>query len=159
KPYFNVQLENKVSEAVNGCWVSLCRVRSSDYSVKNKLRHEFCALAGVVQKRAFSDSSGMMFTLIPITGRRSEMIINAAWGLGEAVVSSLVTPDTIVVDKDSARIISYEVANKEIRTVRTSEGTEETMVPERLRQKYALTRNPVMQLIQLGRKITKYYPI
>ncbi|NJB05235.1 hypothetical protein GSQ22_05200, partial [Clostridioides difficile] len=68
--------------------------------------------------------------LNPINGRRSEMIINAAWGLGEAVVSSLVTPDTIVVDKDSERIISYEVANKEIMTVRTSEGTEETMVPE-----------------------------
>lgn len=69
--------------------------------MKNNIKHEIVALAVVVQKLAFSDSSGIMFTLNPINGRRSEMIINAAWGLGEAVVSSLVTPDTIVVDKDS----------------------------------------------------------
>ncbi|WP_330403012.1 PEP/pyruvate-binding domain-containing protein, partial [Clostridioides difficile] len=85
------------------------------------------------------------------------MIINAAGGRGEAQVARLVTPVTIVVDKDSERIISYEVANKEIMTFRTSEGTEETMVPERLRKKYAITRNQVMQLIQHGKKIEKYY--
>ncbi|EJA6612596.1 TPA: pyruvate, phosphate dikinase [Clostridioides difficile] len=155
--YLNIQGEDKVIDAVKRCWASLWTARAIAYRVKNNIKHEIVALAVVVQKLAFSDSSGIMFTLNPINGRRSEMIINAAWGLGEAVVSSLVTPDTIVVDKDSERIISYEVANKEIMTVRTSEGTEETMVPERLRKKYALTRNQVMQLIQLGKKIEKYY--
>ncbi|WP_330584565.1 PEP/pyruvate-binding domain-containing protein, partial [Clostridioides difficile] len=78
------------------------------------IKQEIVALAVVVQKLAFSDTSGVMFTLNPINGRRSEMIVNAAWGLGESVVSSLVTPDTIVVDKNAERIVSYEVANKEI---------------------------------------------
>ena len=85
------------------------------------------------------------------------MIINAAWGLGEAVVSSLVTPDTIVTDKSAVRIVSYEVANKEIMTVRALDGTEEIPVPGRLRKKPALTRNQVMRLTQLGNKIEKYY--
>ena len=98
-----------------------------------------------------------MFTLNPINGRRSEMIVNAAWGLGESVVSSLVTPDTIVVDKDAERIVSYEVANKEIMTVRNSDGTEEIPTPEQFRKKHALTRNQVMRLTQLGKKIEKYY--
>ena len=75
-------------------------------SVKNDIKQESVALAVVVQKLAFSDASGVMFTLNPINGRRSEMIVNAAWGLGESVVSSLVTPDTIVVDKNAERIVS-----------------------------------------------------
>lgn len=136
--YLNIQGEDEVIDAVKRCWASLWTARAIAYRVKNNIKHEIVALAVVVQKLAFSDSSGIMFTLNPINGRRSEMIINAAWGLGEAVVSSLVTPDTIVVDKDSERIISYEVANKEIMTVRTSEGTEETMVPERLRKNMLL---------------------
>lgn len=85
------------------------------------------------------------------------MIVNAAWGLGESVVSSLVTPDAIVVDKNAERIVSYEAANKEIMTVRTSDGTEEIPTPKQLRKKHALTRNQVMRLTQLGKKIEKYY--
>lgn len=155
--YLNIQGENEVLAAVKRCWASLWTARAIAYRVKNEIKQEVVALAVVVQKLAFSDASGVMFTLNPINGRRSEMIINAAWGLGEAVVSSLVTPDTIVVDKNSQRIVSYEAANKEIMTVRTSDGTEEIPVPERLRKKQALTRYQVIRLTQLGKKIEKYY--
>lgn len=155
--YLNIQGENEVLAAVKRCWASLWTARAIAYRVKNDIKQAAVALAVVVQKLAFSDASGVMFTLNPINGRRSEMIINAAWGLGEAVVSSLVTPDTIVVDKNAERIVSYEVANKEIMTVRTSNGTEEIPVPERLRKKRALTQDQVMRLTQLGQKIEKYY--
>lgn len=121
--------------------------------MKNDIKQEIVALAVVVQKLAFSDASGVMFTLNPINGRRSEMIVNAAWGLGESVVSSLVTPDTIVVDKNAERIVSYEVANKEIMTVRNSDGTEEIPTPEQFRKKHTLTHNQVMRLTQLGKKL------
>lgn len=155
--YLNIQGENEVLAAVKRCWASLWTARAIAYRVKNDIKQETVALAVVVQKLAFSDASGVMFTLNPINGRRSEMIINAAWGLGEAVVSSLVTPDTIVMDKNAERMVSYEVANKEIMTVRTSSGTEEIPVPERLRKKRALTQDQVMKLTQLGEKIEKYY--
>ncbi len=155
--YLNIQGENEVLDAVKRCWASLWTARAIAYRVKNYIKQEVVALAVVVQKLAFSDASGVMFTLNPINGRRSEMIINAAWGLGEAVVSSLVTPDTIVVDKNAERIVLYEAANKEIMTVRTSNGTEEILVPERLRKKHALTRDQVMRLTHLGQKIEKYY--
>ncbi len=155
--YLNIQGENEVLDAVKRCWVSLWTARAIAYRVKNGIKQEIVALAVVVQKLAFSDASGVMFTLNPINGRRSEMIVNAAWGLGESVVSSLVTPDTIVVDKNAERIVSYEAANKEIMTVRTSDGTEEIPTPEQLRKKHALTRNQVMRLTQLGKKIEKYY--
>ncbi|MCJ7834549.1 PEP-utilizing enzyme [Cuneatibacter sp. NSJ-177] len=155
--YLNIQGENEVLDAVKRCWVSLWTARAIAYRVKNGIKQEIVALAVVVQKLVFSDASGVMFTLNPINGRRSEMIVNAAWGLGESVVSSLVTPDTIVVDKNAERIVSYEAANKEIMTVRTSDGTEEIPTPEQLRKKHALTRNQVMRLTQLGKKIEKYY--
>ena len=155
--YLNIQGENEVLDAVKRCWASLWTARAIAYRVKNDIKQEIVALAVVVQKLAFSDASGVMFTLNPINGRRSEMIVNAAWGLGESVVSSLVTPDTIVVDKDAERIVSYEVANKEIMTVRNSDGTEEIPTPEQFRKKHALTRNQVMRLTQLGKKIEKYY--
>ena len=155
--YLNIQGENEVLDAVKRCWASLWTARAIAYRMKNDIKQEIVALAVVVQKLAFSDASGVMFTLNPINGRRSEMIVNAAWGLGESVVSSLVTPDTIVVDKNAERIVSYEVANKEIMTVRNSDGTEEIPTPEQLRKKHALTRNQVMRLTQLGKKIEKYY--
>lgn len=155
--YLNIQGENEVLAAVKRCWASMWTARAIAYRVKNDIKQEAVALAVVVQKLVFSDASGVMFTLNPINGRRSEMIINAAWGLGEAVVSSLVTPDTIAVDKNAERMVSYEVANKEIMTVRTSNGTEEIPVPERLRKKRALTQDQVMRLTQLGQKIEKYY--
>ncbi len=155
--YLNIQGENEVLDAVKRCWASLWTARAIAYRIKNHIRQELVALAVVVQKLAFSDASGVMFTINPMNGRRNEMIINAAWGLGEAVVSSLVTPDTIVTDKSAVRIVSYEVANKEIMTVRTLDGTEEIPVPGRLRKKPALTRNQVMRLTQLGNKIEKYY--
>ncbi|MDF2888197.1 MAG: ppsA [Lacrimispora sp.] len=155
--YLNIQGESKVLDAVKRCWASLWTARAIAYRVKNDIKQELVELAVVVQKLAFSDASGVMFTRNPINGRHSELIINAAWGLGEAVVSSLVTPDTIVVDKNAERIVSYEVANKEIMTVRTSDGTEEITSPERLRKKHVLTRDQVIRLTQLGKKIEKYY--
>lgn len=157
--YLNIQGENEVLAAVKRCWASLWTARAIAYRVKKDIKQEVVALAVVVQKLVFSDVSGVMFTLNPINGRRSEMIINAAWGLGEAVVSSLVTPDTIIVDKNAQRIVSYEAANKEIMTVRTLDGTKEIPVSERLRKKHALTRKQVMRLKQIGKKIERQYQI
>jgi pyruvate,water dikinase len=127
------------------------------YRAKNDIRQEAAVLAVVVQKLVFSEASGVLFTLNPINGGRGEMMINAAWGLGEAVVSGLVAPDTIIVDKNAGRIVSYEAASKDIMTVRASDGTEEIPVPERLRKKRALTCGQVLRLTQLGKKIERYY--
>ncbi|MDR1328430.1 MAG: pyruvate, phosphate dikinase, partial [Oscillospiraceae bacterium] len=155
--YLNMQGESEVLAAVKRCWASLWTARAIAYRVKNGISKEFVALAVVVQKLVFSDASGVMFTLNPVNGRRGEMIMNAAWGLGEAVVSGLVTPDTIVADKQSERILSYETASKEIMTVRTPTGTEEIPVPERLRGKHALTKRQALRLARLGGKIERQY--
>lgn len=155
--YLNIQGANAVLNAVKRCWASLWTARALAYRMKNGINQKNVALAVVVQKLVYSDASGVLFTLNPVSGKRSELYINASWGLGEAVVSSLVTPDTIVVDADNKKIVSYETASKEAMTVRTANGTEEKTVPERLRKRNALTRNQAIRLAQLGKKIETVY--
>ncbi len=155
--YLNIIGEYQVLDAVKRCWASLWTARAIAYRMKNQIKQEQVSIAVVVQKLVFSHGAGVMFTQNPINGRRGEMVINAAWGLGEAVVSSLVTPDTIIVDKNTGRIVSYKVAGKEIMTVRTSNGTEEIATPGKLRKKHTLTRDQVVRLALLGKKIEKYY--
>ncbi len=121
--YLNIHGENEVLSHIKQCWASLWTARAISYRLTHHINQETAALAVVVQKLVFSDASGVMFTMNPVSGKRSEAIINAAWGLGEAVVSNLVTPDTIVMDKNTGRIVTYEAAEKEIMTVRTPKGT------------------------------------
>src|ERR671912_1713018 len=88
------------------------------------------SLAVVVQRMVEAEAAGILFTADPVSGRRDRTVISAAWGLGEAVVGGRVTPDTLVVDRASGRIISRETADKEVMTVYTPDGTEEKPVPE-----------------------------
>lgn len=155
--YLNIQGESEVLTAVKRCWASLWTARAISYRLINHIDQATAALAVTVQKLVFSDAAGVLFTVNPVNGDRDEMLINAAWGLGEAVVSSLVTPDTIVVSKTSEKITSYETADKQIMTIRTAIGTKEVPVADPLRQKPALTVNQVELLGKLGKTIEQYY--
>ena len=64
-----------------------------------------------------AETAGILFTANPINGRRDEMVINAAWGLGEAIVGGLVSPDTIIADKATGKVKQYDVAEKTVITV------------------------------------------
>lgn len=155
--YLNIQGESEVLTAVKRCWASLWTARAISYRLINHIDQETVALAVTVQKLIFSDAAGVLFTVNPVNGDRDEMLINAAWGLGEAVVSSLVTPDTIVVSKTSEKITSYESADKHLMTIRTAKGTEEAAVADPMRQKPALTPTQVKVLTKLGKTIEQYY--
>jgi len=102
--YLNIQGESEVLTAVKRCWASLWTARAISYRLINHIDQATVALAVTVQKLIFSDAAGVLFTVNPVNGHRDEMLINAAWGLGEAVVSSLVTPDTIVFSKTTEKI-------------------------------------------------------
>lgn len=155
--YLNIQGGDAVLAAVKRCWASLWTARAISYRMQNHIDQETVALAVVVQKLVFSDAAGVLFTANPVNGKRSELVINAAWGLGEAVVSGLVTPDTTVVEKATGKILSLEIADKQVMTVRTAGGTEETPVQESLRKKPALTEEQITELAKLGQRIEEYY--
>src|SRR5919107_4372752 len=98
-----------------------------------------------------------MFTANPANGRRNEVAISAAWGLGESVVSGSVTPDSIVVEKESGRVISREISNKEVLTLYTESGTEERPVPESRRRQPVLDDEMAAELARYGARIEELY--
>ncbi len=97
--YLNIRGEEAVLEAVKKCWASLWTARAIAYRARQNIAPESVALAVVVQELVFADAAGIMFTANPLDGERGEVVINAAWGLGEAIVSGAVTPDTMIVNK------------------------------------------------------------
>ncbi len=143
--------------AVKKCWASLWTARAIAYRMKNNIDQGSVALAVVVQELVFAEAAGILFTANPINGKRSELVINAAWGLGEAVVSGAVTPDTITVDKTTGKLIRREIASKQVMTVRTDQGTREVPVPEAQKGKAVLTDAQASELARLGVKIEQFY--
>lgn len=113
------------------------------------------SLAVVVQELVPADAAGVLFTANPLTGARDEQVINAAWGLGEAVVGGVVTPDTHIVA--DGRVIRREIAEKTMMTVRTAEGTRVEPVPEDRRRAPVLDDAQAIELAALGTRIENLY--
>ncbi|MEJ2262599.1 MAG: PEP/pyruvate-binding domain-containing protein [Anaerolineales bacterium] len=151
--YLNVSGAGAVLEATRKCWASLWTARAIGYRARQAIPSEGVALAVVVQLLVPAEVAGIMFTANPINGKRDEVAISAAWGLGEAVVGGKVTPDDLIVEKKSGRVLSRETASKEVMTVRVNGGTEDQPVPENLRQVPVLDDESAAELAGLGTQI------
>ncbi len=132
----NVIGEAALLRAVRRCWSSLWTARAMAYRARQALPPEAVALAVVVQAIVPAEAAGVLFTLNPVTGSRDEVVINAAWGLGEALVAGQVNPDTLRVNKTTGRVNSFEVADKLVMTAPAAEGTAEVEVPAGRRQAF-----------------------
>ena len=94
--------EKSLLVAVIECWSSLWTPRAIGYRNKNGIDHSSVSLAVVVQGMVNSETSGVLFTANPLTGNRTETLIDATFGLGEALVSGQIEPDNYIVDTESA---------------------------------------------------------
>jgi rifampicin phosphotransferase len=155
--YLNVRGAEALLEAVKNCWASLWTARAMAYRTRQSIAPETVSLAVVVQRMVESEAAGVMFTANPSNGRRNELTISAAWGLGESVVSGTVTPDSIVVEKGSGRVLSRETADKGVMTVYTEEGTAERPVPEAQRLEPVLDDEMAAALARYGATIEHHY--
>ncbi len=155
--YLNVRGGDEVIHAVKRCWASLWTGRAIGYRQRQGIRPEDVSMAVVVQQLVAAEVAGVVFTANPVTGARDELMINAAWGLGEAIVSGRVTPDTIVINKRTGAVASQEIADKEVMTVRSNEGTRDEPVPAGKRQRAALDPQQTAELARLGMKIEQLY--
>jgi len=104
--YLNVRGGDEVIDAVKRCWASLWTARAIGYRQRQGIRSEDISIAVIVQQLVPAQVAGVVFTANPVTGAHDELMINAAWGLGEAIVSGRVTPDTIVIDKQTGAVTS-----------------------------------------------------
>jgi len=155
--YLNIRGADNLLAAVKRCWGSLWTARALAYRAREGIRPEDLSIAVVVQQLIPADAAGVLFTANPLTGARDQMMINAAWGLGEAIVAGQVTPDTIIVAKQTGAIESMQIADKDVMTVRLPEGTREEPVPAAIRRQAALLPAPVAELSRLGVEIEKLY--
>jgi phosphoenolpyruvate synthase/pyruvate phosphate dikinase len=155
--YLNICGADQLLEAIKKCWASLWTARAISYRIQLGILTEGIALAVVVQILVQAEVAGILFTANSMTGARDQALINASWGLGEAVVGGKVTPDTIVVDKNSNQVVKYEIADKQVMTVRTNGATEEKAVPESLRKIPALNEEYIQALTDLGTRIENLY--
>lgn len=155
--YLNVRGADAVAVAVRRCWASLWTARAIGYRSRQGIDAADVSLAVVVQALVPADVAGILFSANPMTGARDEVVINAAWGLGEAIVGGHVTPDTFVVDKATGTIRSADVMDKAVQTVRTDEGTREVPLAAALRTAPTLSPGHVAELTRLGNQIEALY--
>jgi len=155
--YLNMHGEAMVLDAVKRCWASLWTARAIGYRARHGIAQEEVSLAVVIQELVPADASGIMFTANPLTGARDQVMINAAWGLGEAIVGGLVTPDTVVVEKVSGAITKQEITEKDVMTVRTQSGTREELVPADRRTRPVLSPAQAAELAHTGVQIEDLY--
>ncbi|HVO68775.1 MAG TPA: PEP/pyruvate-binding domain-containing protein [Aggregatilineaceae bacterium] len=155
--FLNVRSWQAVLEAVKQCWASLWTARAIAYRIQHGIDQESVALAVVVQVLVAAEAAGVMFTANAVNGRRDEVVINAAWGLGEAIVGGRVTPDTLTLDKASGRVLSRDTADKHVMTVPGDGGTREQPTPDSLRRAPVLEDDAATDLARLGVQIERMY--
>ncbi|QIN84700.1 phosphoenolpyruvate synthase [Rubrobacter tropicus] len=155
--YLNVRGPKPLMDAVRGCWASLWTARAMAYRQKQRIDPSSVSLAVVVQRMVDADAAGILFTADPVTGRRDRIVISATWGLGEAVVGGKVTPDTLVVDGSSGRVVSRETADKQVMTVYTDDGTAEKPVPDARRLEPVIGDGEAAELARYGTRIENLY--
>ncbi len=144
-------------KAVQKCWASLFTPRAIFYRLERKLQKNKISVAVVIQKMVNSDISGVCFTVHPVTKDEDQMIIEACWGLGEALVQGIITPDSYVIEKSTLNIIDINIGNQEKQIVKAKTETEEKPVPQKLREKQKLTEKQIKELARICINIEKHY--
>ena len=150
--YLNVRKED-IPEAVKDCFVSLYTDRAVSYRKQNGIGRP--GISVVIQEMVPSDSSGVMFTADPVSGNRTKLVIDAVFGLGEAIVSGLVSPDHIVWDRKKGRIVTRQTARKEFAILPLPEGG--TRRKELQTEEPVLSDEQVRELAELGIALEKHY--
>ena len=156
--YLNVRGEEAVVAAVRNCWASLWTAQAISYRHQNGIDQDSVAMAVVVQRMVPSEVSGILFTANPASGERSEIIINGSFGLGEAVVSGQVTPDTYIVDRETLSVQQELLGPKEQQIVSDGDnGVRMESVAEEDRGKSSISTDQLLELCETALKIEQLY--
>ncbi len=153
--YLNIGGEELLRH-VKKSWASLWTDRAIAYRCKNSIDHFQISLAVVVQKMVSPCVAGVMFTVNPLTHQR-ETLINASWGLGEAIVSGKVSPDEYLVDGESFAIKDIVVSEKKLMMELGDRGVVEKPVGEDKQGERCLSDKQIQELARVGQKIEKHY--
>ncbi len=156
--YLNVKGAENIIAKVKECYASCFTDRAVYYREKQGFDHIEVALSAVIQMMVFSKAAGVMFTVNVATGDDSNILIEAAFGLGEYVVQGTVTPDNYTVSKAENKIVDRCVNEQDVMLVRKEGGDcEELPVPEAERNVQTLTDEQILELAGYAKKIEAHY--
>ncbi|MCQ6358206.1 phosphoenolpyruvate synthase [Bacillus cereus] len=154
--YLNIIGKEAILQHVRKCWASLFTDRAVIYRMQNGFEHSQVSICVVVQRMVFPQASGILFTADPITCNRKVLSIDASFGLGEALVSGLVSADNYKVKE--GEIAEKMIATKKLAIYALKEGGTETKQINLAQQKIqTLTEQQILQLAQIGRQIEAYF--
>jgi phosphoenolpyruvate synthase/pyruvate phosphate dikinase len=117
-----------VMDAIKQCWASVWSLEALTYRASHNIPHSAVSMAVVIQQMVRAETSGVAFSVNPVFGDNEQVMINASWGLGEVVVSGLITPDTFLVGKTGMGIVAREISQaKSVMHVMNSDGVVEEL--------------------------------
>ncbi|TSC93735.1 MAG: pyruvate, water dikinase [Candidatus Berkelbacteria bacterium Athens1014_28] len=156
--YLNISGGKEVVEALKKCYASLFEARAIYYRATNKYDQMKVGLAVPIQMMVQSEKSGVMFTVDPVSGDTEKLIIDAGYGLGEAVVSGSITPDRYIIEKSSLKIVAKEINEQEWKIVKSNSGGDRHVsVPQADRKDQKLSDAEIIDLAKIGTKIEQHY--
>lgn len=154
--YLNIIGKEAILQHISKCWASLFTDRAVIYRMQNGFDHSQVYLSVIVQRMVFPQASGILFTADPITSNRKLLSIDASFGLGEALVAGLVSPDCYKVQE--GQIVDKRIATKKLAIYGRKEGGTETKQIDPDQQKtQTLTDQQIIQLARIGRQIEAYF--
>ncbi|KTS73077.1 phosphoenolpyruvate synthase [Paenibacillus jamilae] len=154
--YLNIIGKESILEHIRKCWASLFTERAVIYRMLNGFDHSQVYLSVIVQRMVFPQASGILFTADPINGNRKLLSIDASFGLGEALVSGLVSADCYQVQ--NGVIVSKRIETKKMAIYGRKEGGTETKQLNPDQQKtQTLTDQQILQLARIGRQIEEHF--
>lgn len=157
--YLWIEGFDEVVRSVQRCWGSLFTPRAISYRIKNNFPHEKVLISVGVQKMVNSRTAGVMFTLDPVNGDPSKIVVEGNWGLGETVVAGKVNPDKFVVDKIIFEISEKTVSHKHIECIfdPQKKGVVEAEVPSERCELSCLEREEVIELARVAKLVEEHY--
>jgi rifampicin phosphotransferase len=156
--FLNVRGEGAVLEAVRRCWASLWSARAISYRKRMGVDQRRVRMRVTLQRMVPAEIAGVLFTANPTSGERSEMVITASYGLGEAIVSGQITPDTFVLDRTTDTVNQTTLGAKEHMLVAAEgPGTSTQAVADSRRAASALTEPQLHELAALGQRVEEQF--
>lgn len=155
--FLNVKGDASVIFKIKEVWASLFSKRAIFYRHENKLDHLSVGIAVPVQKMIESEKSGVMFTIDPVTGDKTTIVIEAIYGLGELIVQGKITPDHYKVNKTNDSIIEKNVVNQKFYLKKVGQKNKIVEVASVKTEKQKISNYEIIELARIGKKLEKHY--
>jgi len=149
----------EVSGYIKKCWASLYTPRAIFYRFEKRLHTTRVSVGVVVQQMVASKVAGVAFTVHPITKDHNQMVIEACWGLGEALVSGAITPDTYVIDRKAKALLDVNIGEQKQQILPASgkKNTKTIPVPKRRQEMQKLANAKILEVAGICERIERHY--